>query len=277
MDVYKSDAKIFVLCYHAANVAGNSYESNDHIALATDLKTLAELGLPVVHPRAAALLAKNRYVGPRRAVALTFDDGITLDALDFDHPHHGAQRSMLNILRDHRDSTGLPMTAASFVIASPDARAELDRKDFLSLNVWHDDWWLPAAESGLLTIESHSWDHNHPSLDSTAAPLGTKGNFAAIVDEADFEIQIVKASAYIKSRVGVTPRLLAYPWGQGSEALVNAYLPTHGNAVGLIGAFEGSPAATTAGTEAWWIPRAICGQHWNSPGQLRQMLINALD
>ena len=44
--------------------------------------------------------------------------------------------------------------AASFVIASPQARAELDRKDFLSLNVWHDDWWRPATESGYLTIEN---------------------------------------------------------------------------------------------------------------------------
>jgi peptidoglycan/xylan/chitin deacetylase (PgdA/CDA1 family) len=270
------EAKIVVLCYHAANISGNSYHDNDHVALSQDLKLIAQLGYPIVHPLAAALLAQGTYSGPRRAVALTFDDGITLDALDFDHPAHGPQVSMLNILREHRDQTGLPASAASFVIASPEARAELDKKDFLSLGVWHDAWWREATQSGLLTIESHSWDHNHPSLASTVAPEGTKGNFAAIVDDADFNVQIDTASDYIESRAGVRPKLFAYPWGQGSEALVKNYLPAHGRNLGLVGAFEGAPSATSSSTDPWWIPRAICGQHWRHPGELRQLLVHGL-
>lgn len=268
----QGEPRVLVLCYHAANVSGNDYATNDHLALSRDLVHLSRSGIPIVTVERAVDVAHGKCIGVNRAVALTFDDGIILDAVDFDHPSHGMQRSMLGVLADHSQTSGCASVAASFVIASPEARAELDRKDFLSLNVWHDKWWRSATESGLLSIESHSWDHNHPSLEFTAAPVGSMGNFAAVADRLDCDRQIIDASSYITDRCGRPPSLFAYPWGQGSAYLRDVYLPTFGAQAGLKGAFSIDPGIVSAGTNPWWLPRVVCGQHWRSEAEFATLV-----
>lgn len=268
-------SRLVVLCYHAANVNGNAYENNDHVALASDLELLAELAIPIVPASLALGVVDGSGAAPPIAAALTFDDGITLDAEDFLHPAHGNQRSLLGVLADHTARRGITACASSFVIASPDARAELDRKDFLSLGVWHDDWWAPATRSGILKIENHSWDHNHPTLSSTAAPAGTGGDFRAIADLEHCSRQVLDACDYIRLRSGRSPELFAYPWGQASDFLRRDFLPVQGRAAGLLAAFSTQPGPVSRGADRWWLPRYVCGEHWRTSAQLRALLTDA--
>lgn len=256
---------LLVLCYHSTNVSGHSYELNDHVALRADLSALHAAGFELVH---ASELAG---AGDRPQAAITFDDGMVLDALDFEHPSWGHQDSFLRILREHHAATGQHCQAASFVIASPQARAELDRKDFLSLNVWHDDWWQDATESGYMTIENHSWDHNHPSLDRSVQRDNQRGSFLAIETHAEAMAEVAQASDYIERRCGRRPTLFAYPWGEANDYLVEEFFPQHGAKLSIAAAFVTAPKADRKISQ-WCIPRQVCGTDWRSPEEFAAIL-----
>jgi hypothetical protein len=112
-------------------------------------------------------------------IAFTMDDGTNFDYYDLPHPIWGTQRSMLNIMKDFVDEFGAAaqpeLHATSFVIASPDARSELDRKCLINRNWYTDEWWTDAIASGLMGIGNHSWDHNHPSSTPSRNDIRTKG------------------------------------------------------------------------------------------------------
>lgn len=276
-------ARALVLTYHSANVSGADHALNDHVALAEDLRVIAASGwrfaaLDEVLER--VVLAPDGADEDLRLVALTCDDGLTLDARDFDHPAQGPQRGFLGILQDALGCGDWPEVAgrpvlSSFVIASPEARAQFDRKDFLSLGLWDDDWWAPAQATGLMTIESHSWDHNHPSIDPTAHKANQRGSFLDIDTWAECEAELREASAYIHCRTGRAPRHFAYPWGQASDYLRRHYLPEHGPAMGLQAAWSCEPAPVVAGLDRWYLPRYVCGQDWGSAAQLAALLDHA--
>ncbi|GMU43341.1 MAG: polysaccharide deacetylase family protein [Xanthomonadales bacterium] len=259
--------RALVLCYHSTNVNGRDYACNDHLALRADLAAIEARGLRILP--AADAVREPDAAEPR--VALTCDDGCTLDALDFEHPAHGHQDSFLRILREHHAAGGQCVQMASFVIASAQARDELDRKDFLGLRIWHDDWWPAAIASGHLSIESHSYDHNHPSLERSVQRDNRRGDFHVIDNEADAQAEIAQASAAIAVRCGVRPRLFAYPWGQHNRYLAEHWLPAHGPALGLLGAFiTGAPQP--ARFDRWRIPRLVCGEDWRSPAEFEALL-----
>jgi hypothetical protein len=256
-----------VLCYHSTNVGGHDYALNDHVALRADLAALHARGVQMVH--ASNAVAEPLSAHPR--VAITFDDGMILDAVDFEHPHWGHQDSFLRILSDHHATTGQRCVAASFVIASPAARAELDRKDFLSLNVWHDDWWQSATTSGYLTIENHSWDHNHPSLERSVQRDNRRGSFRFIDTLDDAMAEVGLASDYIEQRCGRRPTLFAYPWGEDNPYLADEFFPRHAQELGILGAFvtSGSPSKAQ---DRWRIPRQVCGSDWRSPAEFAALI-----
>ena len=256
-----------VLCYHSTNVNGHDYAANDHVALRADLKAIEAHGLRVVP--ALDVIREPSSAEPR--VALTFDDGMILDAIDFEHPSWGHQDSFLRILHEHHASGGQRCVAASFVIASPAARAELDRKDFLSLNVWHDDWWQAASDSGYLSIENHSWDHNHPSLDQSVQRDNRRGSFRFIDTHDDAMAEVKLASDYIEKRCGRRPSLCAYPWGEDNPYLVNEFFPRHGQELGILGAFVTSGSLSLA-QDRWRIPRQVCGTDWRSTDEFSTLL-----
>lgn len=259
--------RALVLCYHSTNVNGCGYADNDHVALRADLAAIEARGLHIV-PAVDAVL-RPEAAEPR--VVLTCDDGSTLDALDFEHPVHGRQDSFLRILREHHAAGGQLAEMASFVIASPAARAELDRKDFLSLNVWHDEWWPEAAASAYLSIENHSWDHNHPSLERSVQRDNRRGSFRVIDTLADAKAEIAQASDYIERRCGRRPQLFAYPWGEANDYLVDEFFPRHAAELGLRGAFITSGDTRTA-CGPWQIPRLVCGTDWRSPAEFSALL-----
>lgn len=259
--------RVLVLCYHSTNVNGSDYAANDHVALRADLAAVEAQGWRIVDAAQAVLQPHAEEL----RVAFTCDDGCTLDALDFEHPLHGHQDSFLRILREHHARGGQRARMASFVIASRAARAELDRRDFLGLGIWHDDWWRDAIASGHFSIENHSYDHNHPSLARSVQRDNRRGDFHVIDNDADARAEIAQGSAEIEALCGVRPQLFAYPWGQHNAFLADTWLPRHARELGLAGAFT-TAAPQPPVFDRWRIPRMVCGSDWRSPAQFAAML-----
>ena len=163
------------------------------------------------------------------------------DFYDLDHPTCGPQRSMLNILRDFQKEVGPNaqpgLHVSSFVISSPDARNELDKKGLIGKGWWGDEWWLQALKTNLMGIECHSWDHNHPDLGRVAQREQRKGNFRVIDTYEDCHMQVAKAGDYIQTMLNnVRPGFFAFPWGQASEYILNGYLSEHQARHGFLAA-----------------------------------------
>jgi peptidoglycan/xylan/chitin deacetylase (PgdA/CDA1 family) len=263
-----------ILTYHAMNVSGDSYESNDHVALAQDLEALTRRGIRVVPLLdVVTALEGGNLESLRNCAALTFDDGSDFDFRDLPHPKWGIQRSMLNILRDAKAGGGQPtLEATSFVIASPEARAELDRTCMVGKGWWNDDWWRAAEATGLMRIESHSWDHNHDTLRKTVADAPTGTFHLQTRREADEEI--ARASEFVIEKRGRAGGVLfAYPYGEYSDFLAREYFP-HEATHRVRAAFTTEPAPVNAGCDPWRIPRFVFGAHWRTPGDFERLLDN---
>ena len=272
-----------VLTYHGVNVNANTYQENDHFALASDLRTINELGLEIVPLRDVVdwhqgLIADDKMA---RKVAISFDDGSWFDFYDLEHPTCGPQRSLLNILRDFQAEVGRDrqpqLHATSFVISSPAARQELDTKGLIGKGWWGDDWWKVAQNSGLLSIECHSWDHLHPDVDQVAQERQLKGNFEHVQSYADCNVQFTKAAEYIAKQLGgLRPALFAYPWGRVSNYVVQEYLPGYRHRHQFMAAFTTEPRPISASDNIWMLPRYVCGRDWISPGGLEKILSSSV-
>ena len=264
-----------VLAYHGANVSGNDYRDNDHLALAEDLRTLQRAGLPVVplHALVDALLGRGKV--PERCVALSFDDGTDLDWRDLPHPAHGMQRSFANVLRDAA-AGGQPVHGTSFVIASPEARHLLDRDGLAGLGWCSEDWWPQAVDEGLLAIENHSWDHQHALVPVIASGLPA-GRFDNIETDAQADAEIAQASDYLDRRLPQRrTRLFAYPYGHSNAFLREDYLPRRQAVHRLDAAFTCEPQPVTTGSHRWTLGRYVCGYHWRAPEEFGKVLADAL-
>ena len=272
-----------ILTYHPIHIHANSYGENDLLALDTDLETIERLGVAVrsldqifTAPGSSRLLNELEPA----VVAITFDDGSEFDFVDRMHPTCGPQRSAGTILAEASRrlqclSQSRPM-ASTFVITSPDARDELDRKDYFGGGYWTDSWWQSAVRSGVLGVESHSWDHNHPSLARTVQRDNVRGTFENIETEAEADAEIVPSLEYIARRSGRASRFFAYPWGHGNDFLVRDYMPRRGPALGLTAAVSSAPFASGFVTEAsqrWLVPRFVCGHDWKSAAELEALLL----
>lgn len=264
-----------VLAYHANNISDNEYAGNDHVALATDLVNLHRAGWRFVSLDTVVDWQQGRGAmeSLERSVALTFDDGSDFDYRDIDHPACGPQRSLFNLLRDFVARTRVPVCAASFVIASPEARHQLDERSLIGRGWWNDDWWPAANASGLMTIESHGWDHLHPVLDRVAQRDQRAGDFRAVDSHRDCEAQLRRAAEAIGERAGGRrPRYFAFPWGQYSDYLVEEYLPRHEAEHGYRAAFTTQAAPVRRSDDRWRLPRFVCGEAWRAPEELLALL-----
>jgi len=267
--------RVPVLAYHSNNVGGNDYASNDHVALAADLRVLHRLGLRVVPLSRVVdvLLGEAPESTVENAVALSFDDGSWFDWHDLDHPTCGPQRAFAGVLRDFTAETGAAAHATSFVIVSPDARTILDRTCLIGRGWWDDDWWREAEREGLIAIESHSWDHNHHTLPATVQRDQAKGTFRTIDTYADADAEIRQANDWLDAHAR-TPRagLLAYPYGETNEYLVREYLPRHVGEHRLRAAFGTLPEPVGKTSERWDLPRFVCGHHWRSAEEFAALM-----
>jgi len=268
--------KIPVLTYHSNNIIRNTYAENDHLALASDLETIRELGFRVI-PLSRVVDWHQGSLPDEdvtRAVAITLDDGSWFDYYDLDHPTCGLQRSMFNILRDFnlRHGPTVKSHATSFVISSPRARSELDKSCMIGKDWWGDQWWVDAVSSGIMDVECHSWDHVHTHLDKVAQQDQLKGDFRQVKTFDDAEFQFSKAGEYIASVLGSRPSLFAYPYGTASDYVVNRYLPDYQSRHKYRAAFTTEPKAVSKTDNRWLLPRFVCGQDWRSPGEFKGLL-----
>ena len=276
--------RVAILTYHPIHIVENSYSGNDLLALEQDLATIERLGIPVrsldqlfTSPNSSELLSDSIN---EPTVAITFDDGAVFDYVDRMHPTCGQQASAATVLEKcaarYKTLAGATPRASSFVIASPQARSELDKKDYFAGNYWPDDWWREARERRILGIESHSWDHNHPSLDRTAQRDNARGTFRNIETREEAEAEIAQSVRYIGERAGAKPKFFAYPWGEANEFLAREYLPTRGVELGLWAALGTTEAPSTGyvthESNRWLIPRFVFGHDWRSTAELEKLL-----
>ena len=265
-----------MLTYHGNNVHDNSYAGNDHIAFESDLRTIDRMGLRIL-PLATVVdwhqgLLPDSEV--EDGVALTMDDGSWLDYHDIEHPTCGVQKGMFKLLAAFRDETPGQATvhASSFVIASPDDRIVLDQRNLAGLGWWGDDWWSVAQRSGLMSIECHSWDHVHDTLDRVAQRDNLKGDFREIKTYDDCAAQVTQAASYIESLAGRRPAFYAYPWGPASRYMVEEFMPTERASHRFRAAFSIDPRHVRAGDDRWFLPRYVCGRDWKAPAELKAIL-----
>ena len=267
--------RVPVLAYHSNNISGNDYASNDHVALAEDLRRLHRAGRRIV-PLAQVvdvLLGTTAESSVDNAVALSFDDGSCFDWHDIDHPTWGPQRGFAGILRDFATQTRAGVHATSFVIVSPQARAVLDRTCLAGRGWWVDDWWPEAQREGLVAIESHSWDHNHATLPQAQPRDGRSGTFRTIDSHVAADAQIRQASDWLDAHCAPhRTRLFAYPYGESNDYLMREYLPHCESEHRLHAAFDTTPQPVDAGSNRWLLPRHVCGQHWKDPAELERLL-----
>lgn len=278
--------QMIVLAYHSHHVVGDDYARNDHIAFPIDLRVITDLGFEIVPLDVfvdAWELASAAQGGAQEAVklvALTFDDGPVYDVADFVHPYFGAQGSFLRAMRDFRARFGHEvqrgMNATSFVIASPEARRVMEATfdgdyTYLGAGSLDDAWWRPAAETGLIGIANHSWDHLHPALPTVAHSRQVRADFRQVLSIEDADLQIAAAAKFIAAKTaGLATPFFAYPFGHYNDFLVHDYLP--GASPRIRAAFSVDPRAAAKEDNPWCLPRYVCGDDWKSPDALAKIL-----
>jgi hypothetical protein len=273
--------RIPILTYHSAMIDGNAYAQNAARALAADLRHVTERGFTIwpLHRIVTAWLEDARQLEGKRIIAFTCDDGTDFDFHDLPHPTAGPQRSVLNVLADFRaarpqDQPSLNIT--SFVVVSPEARAELDKSCLVGRGWWNDDWWEKAAASGLMDIANHSWDHHHDALPSRLGSGARHGTFRTIGTQSLADHEIRQAAEYLRAK---SPNrgagLFAYPYGETNEYLVADYFPRNARALGIIAAFTGRAGFLSERTDRWNVPRFIFGRDWESAQELDRILDEA--
>ena len=260
--------RVAVLCYHSQNIQGNSYELNDHIALAQDLKKIIARNIPIINVKQLVEhLQGIRILDIPAAIVLTCDDGTTLDWFDYQHPQFGIQKSFRNILLDEFAGALPAEVMTSFVIACPIARRHIDNGCYGGAPLSADSWWHEAASSGYWAIENHSWNHWHVSLPFQASAEQPLGQFYTVDNYLQATKQVRQASRLISSKLagaGKTVRYFAYPYGHASKYLQEHYLPSYFHQHGIQAAFTTQASFVSAQSALFSLPRFVCGEAWTS-------------
>ncbi len=271
--------KAAILTYHSQNIAGNDPASNDHEALAADLQELHNAGYRFVpllslinHLFEGGELEPGEQTG-QPVICLTFDDGCDFDVRTLEFSGYGMQPGFLKIMEDFIQQHGVQaqpgLHATSFVIASPEARAVIDKGSLSGQGQMSEEWWGAAARHALLEIGNHGWDHNHPDL---AAEQYPRGGFTAIETIEHCRQQVVQAGEYIRNKTGQWPQVFAYPFGESSNYIRTVFFPEYGREHHCLAALGTRPELVSAHSNRWDLPRFVCGRDWSSPAELLAML-----
>lgn len=272
-----------ILAYHSWRFSSGDYVDNDHVALANDLELIDEMGMKVV-PLSVALAEAIQPTISYPLVALTFDDGAIYDFKRIEHRLPGIPSGFYPILKSHARKKRLfravqPwLHATSFVIASSAAHRQMncglgDEYSWIESDAWSDSWWQECTSGDLLAIGNHSWDHNHPSVDTVVD--AASGDFFCVDNYSAAEKEIAAAQRHLQQGYGLQSPYFAYPWGHCNEYLNEEYFPENSSMLGLKAAFTTEPNYLRADSHTWRIPRFVCGDHWRSTADLRQILLEA--
>lgn len=274
--------RVPILTYHSHRISGQTYETNDHEALRSDLRTLHRHGFRIVPLSWVVewLLGQRSEAEMARTVAITFDDGADFDFYDLDHPTWGPQRSFFNLLLDFRAEVGAAaqqdLHATTFVIASPTVRTELDARCMVGRGWMSDGWWAEAEGSGLMAVQNHSWDHNHPMASRVCQREQRSGSFVWIDTEPECDAEIVQAGEYIASKIHPSwPGLFAYPGGAASDFLRQVYFPGATERHRTVAAFRGDGGYVVRDSPRWNVPRMVFGADWSAAAQFEEILRGA--
>ena len=261
-----------VLTYHSQNICGSSHAQNDHVALQHDLRVLyRHRYIPAPLDWLADWLeGKRDDADLEHRVILTFDDGCDFDVRDIDYPGHGLQRSFQGILNDFQ--TWLPepppaLHATSFVIASREAREIIDHGSLFGRGWMSDDWWRKTDMAGLIAIENHGWDHNHPDLAGEH-----RGCFDTVDTHEQCLQQVVRAASAIERLTGRWPRYFAYPFGQSSDYIRRQFFEKLPEIHGCRAALGTDAGLVTRLSDRWNLPRLVCGRDWRSAEELLNLI-----
>lgn len=262
-----------ILTYHSQNIRGETSADNDHVALSGDLRALHLAGWHVITLDDVLDWLDGRLddAAVHQAVVITFDDGCDFDVRDIEYPGHGLQRSFLGIMRDFLAGFPAderpPLHATSFVIASEEARRQIDAGSLFGLGWISDDWWREAEAASLISVENHGWDHNHPDLEGD-----TRGNFHTVDTHEQCLEQVVHAAEAIEHRSGRRPRYFAYPFGESSDYIRNEFFPGFPALHRCRAAIGTQAGHVERDTDRWNLPRFVCGRDWASPKELLTLL-----
>src|SRR5690554_6706937 len=222
--------QIPVLTYHAGNITGNSYQTNDRIAFQSDLYTLHQMGFKIIPLQRLVdwlLGIQDLPSEDTPYIALSCDDGIDQDYLDGEYLQFGPQKSLYNLLNDFQQEVGTDQQPqahlTAFVIADYSSRQIIAEKSLKGQPLFNDDWWQEANNSALMSIENHSWDHRHPYIYPAEQAM-----FSNIETKDEADLQIIQAKRVIDHLSGGNSRLFCYPWGQTNDFLVKKFLPDYG-------------------------------------------------
>jgi peptidoglycan/xylan/chitin deacetylase (PgdA/CDA1 family) len=268
----KPRLRVAVLAYHSQDIQGNDYGTNDHVALAEDVRLVARLGLTLVSADRVVAALAGRATIPSPCVAFTCDDGAVTDFDDVDDAVHGRQRSFFNIMASAFGPPSRPLMT-SFVIGDPESRRTLELTCLQGRPWLSETWWPRAVATGRWHIGCHSWDHHHPTLGAYAGLAADKAMFRSVDHEAEAARQVGQAVQYIRSRApNPGDRLFAYPYGNWTDYLANEYLPASAGTLGLSAAFTTQPEVLHDGSDRWKLPRFVCRSDWNTPEGLERIL-----
>lgn len=250
-----------ILTYHAEYTP-----DGDMAAFRADLRILDQEGFQIVPLSWVVDWVHSGRPIPERAVALTVDDGLDPSYLDL-----GDNPSLLTILTDFQAEVGVErqpwVHMTLFVIASATARAEIEgwpiRRDF---------WWRTAAESPLIDIGNHSWDHNHPHVTVRCDDDPPRHGFRTIDTYAEATCAIAHAAATIHRITDTWPTLFSYPYGEASPYLREDYFPSFLDEHRTRAAMSTTPQPVTRSTSPWFLPRYVYGRDWKTPEGLRAIL-----
>jgi len=268
-----------VLAYHSQNVFANCYGQNDHICLGQDLRAIQAMGRRVVPLQwlVDCLLGERPQADLDDAVCVTFDDGCNMEVFDLEYPGLGTQQSFLNILKDFKTEFAAQgqanLQASAFVIASPEVRQQIDKESLFGQGWMSDDWWAQTQNEGILDIQSHGWDHKHPTQDVQGSDTREHGRFDTVDTFEECELQVRRASDLIAERAQRSrPQFFAYPYGKSSAYIRESYFPQHAASLGIQAAFSTVPEHVTSESERWSLPRYVCGRDWKTPERFEQIL-----
>ena len=260
--------RVPVLTYHSQNIAGNDYASNNRYALDSDLQAIAEAGMRVLALSDLVdwVSGKRPARFARNAVVLTCDDAPKFDFADVPYRDYGLQASFRSIIQRHKAHI------TCFAIASPEARAKIGADALDDAELMTDAWWAEADRSGWASIENHGWDHCHPAVSNA---VGGPGSFFGVADYETCRQQVQVAADSIAIITGRRPALFAYPFGESSDYLRDAYLPDFTAEHGMQAAVSTDPEYAERDGNRWNIPRFICGRDWSSPDEFKAILLEA--
>lgn len=264
--------RVPILCYHSHIITNAGYAGNAHVALAKDLALMAEQGKTVVPLQRLIdhLINPSDDRSLNNAVVLTFDDGSKADFMPIEHPQHGPQPGLYPLMKQHAQQYDRAVHATSFVIACPQARQRMDQDCLFGLDWMGDDWWSQAEASGMLSIESHSWNHNNAVCDDV--PEGTGDQFYSINNHAQAHRQVREAADTIAAISGRYPDIFAYPYGHISKYLEQTYFPEFQPEHRTCCALSTKPEYVTMNTSRWAIPRFVHGEHWRDTKALTAII-----